>query len=154
VYGREHPADVELPRTYDLIWCGSLLTHLDAPMWEEFFDFFERALAPGGLLVASLQSRYWLPRKLLNSELAEWVLPSRASREKIASDYERVGFGFAEYPMPPESRAEQSVPTSYGISLVKQSWLWGFLEQRPLECVGYMEGRWGDQDVLCLVKRA
>ena len=49
VYGKEDPADIELG-TYDLIWCGSLVTHVDAPRWDDFLDLFENALEPGGLL--------------------------------------------------------------------------------------------------------
>src|SRR5207237_3128793 len=36
---------------YDLIWCGSLATHLDARRTRELLRFFARHLAPGGLLL-------------------------------------------------------------------------------------------------------
>ncbi|HET6573563.1 MAG TPA: class I SAM-dependent methyltransferase, partial [Fimbriiglobus sp.] len=38
---------------FDLIWCGSLLTHLDRPGWDEFLTFFHRVLAPGGVCVVT-----------------------------------------------------------------------------------------------------
>src|SRR5436309_14349941 len=31
IYSDEDPRAIELPGQYDLIWCGSLFTHLDAP---------------------------------------------------------------------------------------------------------------------------
>src|SRR5205085_9800968 len=36
---------------YDLIWCGSLATHLDARRTRALVRFFARHLAPGGLLL-------------------------------------------------------------------------------------------------------
>ena len=57
VYGREDPADVEIDAPYELIWCGSLFTHLPPERWEGFLALFERALAPGGLLVFTTHGR-------------------------------------------------------------------------------------------------
>src|SRR5437588_824000 len=45
------PAKVVLAGPYDLIWVGSLLTHLDAPRWSVFFELFGSALAPDGVCV-------------------------------------------------------------------------------------------------------
>ena len=40
-----------LDERFDLIWCGSLITHLDVPQIEALLHFFHRHLEPGGLLV-------------------------------------------------------------------------------------------------------
>ena len=45
------PADVKLDGPFDLIWCGSLLTHVDREPFVEFVRLFESCLAPGGVLV-------------------------------------------------------------------------------------------------------
>ena len=39
------------PHAFDLIWVGSLLTHLDAASWHRFLAFFRNLLTPGGLLI-------------------------------------------------------------------------------------------------------
>ncbi len=57
VYGREDPADVEIDAPYELIWCGSLFTHLPPERWEGFLALFERALVPEGLLVFTTHGR-------------------------------------------------------------------------------------------------
>ena len=53
VYSAVHPSDIQLDREFDVIWVGSLLTHLDAPFCDEFLDFFARHLSNGGVLVMS-----------------------------------------------------------------------------------------------------
>ena len=44
------PGPFRFPGEFDLIWCGSLLTHLDQPMWVRFLQLFRSVLAPGGIL--------------------------------------------------------------------------------------------------------
>ena len=41
----------------DLIWVGSLFTHLDPARWKDFLDLFARTLRPGGVLVLSTFDR-------------------------------------------------------------------------------------------------
>ena len=57
VYGHEDPADIEIDAPYELIWCGSLFTHLPPERWEGFLALFERALVPEGLLVFTTHGR-------------------------------------------------------------------------------------------------
>jgi SAM-dependent methyltransferase len=155
ILGHEHPAEVELPHPFDVIWCGSLLTHLNAAMWDEFFDFFHDALGPGGVLLATVTGRGWV-RKMRDPEQREWaesVIWPDERRAKLLDDYDRTGFGFAEYPTPRSIRDRRNEPSSYGVSLAKPSWLWAFLEQRPLKAVIYLEEGWAGQDVVGLVKR-
>ncbi|MBA2527425.1 MAG: class I SAM-dependent methyltransferase, partial [Pyrinomonadaceae bacterium] len=40
-----------LGQEFDLIWCGSLITHLDDMKIAALLDFFQRHLSPGGLVV-------------------------------------------------------------------------------------------------------
>jgi SAM-dependent methyltransferase len=150
VYGQEHPRDVELPRQFHLIWCGSLLTHLDAPMWSEFFDFFERSLKPRGLLIVTTHGRA-IRRRLEDPKAGEGYLVGAEARQRLIDAYDTTGFGFAEYPTSPESGA-RSQPSRYGLTLTQPSWVWSFLEQRPgLLAVTFMEDRWGGQDVIGLL---
>jgi SAM-dependent methyltransferase len=147
VYGQEHPGDIELPRQFHLIWCGSLLTHLDAPMWSEFFDFFEGALKPRGLLIFTTHGRR-IRSKLEDPKAGEVYLSGAETRQRVLDSYDTTGFGFADYPATPEAQ-DRSQPSSYGLTLTQPSWVWGFLEQRPsLLAVTFMEDRWGGQDVI------
>jgi SAM-dependent methyltransferase len=51
VYSHEDIRRVRLDQSFDLIWCGSLLTHLDRQQWPDFLGFFSDHLSPDGLLV-------------------------------------------------------------------------------------------------------
>ena len=44
-------ACISLPDTYDVIWCGSVVTHLDVPQWKQLVGRFAEWLEPGGVLV-------------------------------------------------------------------------------------------------------
>src|SRR5437667_3593839 len=45
------------PNSFDLIWVGSLLTHLRADHWLDFLSLFQCALRVGGLLIFSAHGR-------------------------------------------------------------------------------------------------
>ena len=134
LYGKERPGEIELLEQYDLIWCGSLLTHLPAEMWPEWFDFFESALTPGGLLAVTTGGRS-IAQIVANRDLAgDYAAHLRNEDERLRflRDYE-TGFGFTQYPSWP----------GYGLSLAKPSWVMSLLEQRDLQLVTYAEGRGG-----------
>ena len=138
LYGTKHPRDLEAVDPFDLIWCGSLLTHVDAPMWVEFLDYFESVLTPGGLLMFSFNGRM-IADSLAIEEGDFWI--GEDKRQQILKGYER-GFGFAEYDEWPD----------YGVSLSKLSWVFDLLADRSLQVVTFMEARWGAMDVLGLIK--
>jgi SAM-dependent methyltransferase len=58
VYASENPRDTPLEGAFDLIWCGSPLTHVDAPLWTAFLELFESLLEPAGVLVFSTCGRF------------------------------------------------------------------------------------------------
>jgi SAM-dependent methyltransferase len=156
ILGKAHPGEIELPQRYDLIWCGSLLTHLDGERWSEFFDFFANALEVGGLLVVTVSGRS-IAAEMRDPATAKWFNPSFADEAELGrylGSYEREGFAYAEYALSPEQREVLAVPPGrYGVSLVKPSWVVRLLEDRPmLQLVTYAEGRWGLMDVIGLVR--
>jgi SAM-dependent methyltransferase len=151
LYGEVHPRDLKPESQFDLIWCGSLLTHMDAPMWVEFLDFFESALLPGGVLVVTTHGR---SIAALMRE-GRRFMPNEQRREAILRSYADTGFGYADYSTPEEERRALSHPTSYGISLAQPSWVCALFESRPgLQIITYMENRWGGQDVIGCIRVA
>ena len=44
-------------REVDLVWSGSVFTHLDAPQWVPLLRYIARALAPGGVAVLTTHGR-------------------------------------------------------------------------------------------------
>jgi SAM-dependent methyltransferase len=150
-YGHERPQDIELGDMFDLIWCGSLLTHMDRPKWDEFLDLFEAHLAPRGVLLFSAHGRCIVPR-LRDPDFARRYLDSDEKCEKILRSYAETGFGYADYALPDDFRESLSLPRNFGISLASPSWVGALLQERPLQLLAYLEGRWGAQDVIACIR--
>jgi CBS domain-containing protein len=102
------PADIPLSRQFDLIWCGSLLTHLDAPRWHAFLSFFESRLTARGVLVFSTHGERFATR--VGAAPPAYAVP-------VFDDYERTGFGYTDYPG----------QSGYGVSLSSREWVSGLI---------------------------
>jgi SAM-dependent methyltransferase len=152
VYGREDPADIEIDAPYELIWCGSLFTHLPPERWEGFLALFERALVPEGLLVFTTHGRR-IADRMRDAETGGQYLKEPAHREQVLSAYEQEGLGYRDYTFSDEYRESLALPRSYGISLVRPSVVCAMVERRPqLQLVGFTEGRFNGQDVMSVVR--
>jgi SAM-dependent methyltransferase len=132
VQGREDPSEVDLNDTFDLIWVGSLLTHIDAPRWLEFFEFFWSVLKPDGLLVFTVHGH----KVLKNMRDGVAYLPEELQAGVIA-DYEATGFGYRNY----------VGQAAYGISLSASWWVFPRLEGRVHL---FSEALWGSHDVFAV----
>lgn len=97
-------------KKFDLIWCGSLVTHLDATNTKKTFAFFHRHLNIGGVLIFSMHGEKMLEN--LSSKKFSYAL-SDASVKKIISEFEQQGYGYANY----------KHKNGYGISLAKEEWI-------------------------------
>jgi SAM-dependent methyltransferase len=152
IYGREHPGEVELEQQFDLIWCGSLFTHLDQSSWTEFLDVFESSLAVGGILIFTTCGRK-IAAKLADDEDGATFMKEPEARAVILEAYRQTGFGFANYSLPDEMHEDLSLPDTYGISVAEPSWVCRLLEDRPrLQLVSFTENRWASQDVLTCMR--
>ena len=150
VYGQDDPADVEVEDDYDLIWSGSLFTHLPPPQWDGFLDLFERALAPGGLVVFTTHGRR-IAELMRDPERRRVYNP--IDHEALLRDYEREGIAYTEYAHDPAQRERLALPATYGISLTRPSAVCAKLEQRAgLQLVGFTEARFNGQDVVSAVR--
>jgi SAM-dependent methyltransferase len=123
-------------RRYDLIFVGSLLTHFDAELFRRALNWFISALAPGGLLIATLHGRRHLHHHDATYRDPRW--------EGVRQDYLDHRFGF---------RAFDSSP-SYGANIVAPSWVLQLIEaDSGTRIVSFEEAAWDDnQDALILQK--
>ncbi len=88
---------IALKGPYDLIWSGSLLTHLSEGQYIEFLGLFAGLLAPGGVFVATTHGRHVAARLRAGThtyKLAPESLPG------VVAQYDATGFGYADYPGP------------------------------------------------------
>ncbi len=136
VHSQEDPAAIELPGPFDVIWVGSLFTHVPEPRWIAFLDLLESVLSEDGLLLFTVQGR--TVREQLLSGQVQWGLTDSDIKE-IVRGYDENGFGYADWPD----------ASDYGTSLNRPSWVTRQIEERPgLRLVGYREHGWGRQDVV------
>jgi SAM-dependent methyltransferase len=142
VYAVEDPASIPLePYLFDLIWVGSLFTHLDAPKWIAFLEFFRRCLRPGGALVFTTHGHTtydWMMRGIVDYGLPEHRAPD------VRAGYERQGFGYADY----------SESQSWGHSLSSPAWVVNqIVSVNGLRPVHFSERAWDNhQDVYACIR--
>ena len=140
-YSHPEPAKIELQGPYDLIWSGSLLTHLSAAPCVEFLRLFARLLEPGGVFVVTTHGRHVAGRLRAgthNYKLAPESLPG------VVAAYDAEGFGYADYPG----------KAGYGVSVNTPEWLLRKVgEIEGLRVAMFSERLWDrHQDVIACVK--
>ncbi len=140
---KENLDDLEVEPEWDLVFCGSLLTHLPEKLFWPTVRFIGRALSPTGIAIVTLEGRR---AEYIQDHL--WKLIDDAKFDTIRRRYKRRGFGFAAYA--DDTRRLFPAQQTYGIALVKPSWVMGGIEQLPdLRILGYTERAWDDhQDVV------
>jgi hypothetical protein len=137
VYSRDNPDQVRMLGQFDLVWVGSLFTHLDRYRWAHFFKLFQSVLSPDGILVFTTHGRCVVER--LNIRSFMYGL-SPELVHGILTDYEHTGFGYRDYPD----------KTMYGISVSSPSCVCAELEMFPIfQIIKYTEQGWNQhQDVI------
>ena len=128
------------PDTYDVIWAGSVLTHLSAERSAELLKKFWQWTNVQGLVIATTHGRAALQLgdtgriKYIDDYL--WT--------GLKADYLRNGFGYCDY----------EAQKGYGISLTSLSWIVDFVETLPnVRLVGLGENVWDwHQDVFAIQK--
>ena len=142
VFSNSDVNQIPLQGKFDLIWCGSLLTHLRAEPCADLVRWFNSHLNLGALLVFTVHGR-WVERSLATGRYKYGLPDERISA--LLKDYYDSGFGYADYPG----------QTNYGISVCSPAYIAGNLVSLPdLKLVAYHEKGWDNhQDVVCLQKQ-
>jgi SAM-dependent methyltransferase len=136
------------PDEYDVIFCGSLLTHLSRRHAVQVLQLIGRSLSPGGIALVTLHGRrsdFW------QASVAKY-LPD--SRYRIARrGVELTGFGFVDYERDFRTRLFRTRGL-YGIALTRPGWtLRAVCRLDDVRVLGYSEMAWdGHQDVLVFGK--
>jgi SAM-dependent methyltransferase len=120
----------EPKRQFDLIFVGSLLTHLNERLSISALHYLLKSLSEGGLLIVTTHGRY-----------ATTLTSSPGQLEQKALQFMRKGFGYEG-------------GSTYGSSRMAPSWVLRVLESMPdARVLGHKEGGWGCfQDVFVIEK--
>ncbi len=136
VYSEEDFSAIRMDDDFDLIWVGSLFTHLDRSRWLDLLMFLKQHLAAGGLLVFTAFGR--LDARSMR-RLGMW----EDQIERIVRDSDREGFSHQEY----------KSAHGWGLTFCSQEFVHGALEQPPaLDLVSHVSQGWLQQDVVACTK--
>jgi hypothetical protein len=115
-------SDLSLPHRFNLIWCGSLFTHIDEQANSNLLRFFHNHLSDQGVCVFTThgqESIDWMQSKKMTYGLSE------DAQQEIIRQFQSRGYGYADYPNQP----------GYGISTVSH--------RRMVELAGRV-GKWNE----------
>jgi SAM-dependent methyltransferase len=135
VYSSDDLSEVHLEGGYDLIWVGSLFTHLDLTRWREFLPFLRALLAPAGLLVFTTHGRWFSDQVRAGRSALPNPIP-----QSVTQAFDVTGFGFQRNPN----------TANYGLSFSSPSWVAGEVQRlEDVRLLALTERGWrGVQDVV------
>ena len=130
--------NLQQPSPLDLIWVGSVVTHLDEATSEALVRKLAEWLKPRGLLIVSLHGRTACTYG--NSGKVPYIRDDLWQR--IVIDYHADGYGYSDYPG----------QTGYGISLASPEWVTGLAQRLDgTRIVQFGEALWdGHHDIVAL----
>lgn len=141
-YSRPDLRQLPFESQFDLIWMGSLLTHLPLDRWLTTLDCLVRWTRECGVIILSTQGRYF-------ASLIARGQPDVAGstdRPRLLARFARNGFAFEPY--------AKEKNGDYGIAVSSPEWLLRTLQRYPnLMVRAYLEQAWGMQDIVILYKR-
>jgi len=141
VYSHIDFSRVEFDRKFDLVWCGSLLTHFSERFWDDFLGFITSNLEKNGVVVFTVHGR--IAAYLAEQKNDVYGLDER-QLESVVSGYRKTGFGYVNY---------SDDNPHYGISLASPAWVVKKLQSSPdLQIISFREHAWGHHDVYAISK--
>jgi SAM-dependent methyltransferase len=143
VYSQPDLPAVAFTAQFDLIWVGSLVTHLGPERWLATLGCLERWTRECGVIVFTTQGRGYA------SQLARGRRNVSENIDKAAllAEFARTGFAYQRYFEPEHG--------DYGVAVTSPEWLMRTLQRYPNLIVrAYLEEAWGMQDVIILYKKA
>jgi SAM-dependent methyltransferase len=145
IYSQEDLTRVDFGKKYDLIWVGSLFTHVSQDRMRAWLAHLSSFLAEGGIMVATFHGRYSALKGL------EFGYIEKTRWQKVLRDYEATGYGYADYP---PKAGHAYMEGAYGVSLSKPEVILADVAAIPdIRVFNYTERGWaGHQDVLVIGK--
>lgn len=138
IHCRPELTEVVLPDV-DLIWVGSLFTHVDRDRTARWLAYLCERLTDDGILVATFHGAWGLRMQEIYPAI------DATSWQRIAADYARTGYGYARYP---------GSDADIGISLCSPNAILDMVGVIPgVRLSGYLERGWADNQDVVIVTR-
>lgn len=147
IVSRPELTEVDFGTQFDLIWVGSLFTHVDMPQTRRWMAHLARFLTPTGIVVATMHGR-WSEHV---HQRTPYIGEDRWTR--VMEGYRDRGYGYCDYVA---EESSQYVPGNYGISMARPHAMIRILEEiGGIRVFSYNERAWADhQDVIVYGKPA
>jgi SAM-dependent methyltransferase len=147
-YSQQDLKNLSLGQLYNLIWCGSLITHLDAVGISDVLEFFHRHSAPNGILVFTTNGSFvadCIKEDSFSFTVSQEDVPS------LLSSFQQSGFAYQDFPWKDSNSWKES---NYGFSLTSPDWIKGELAKfNDLRIIYFGEHKWDNlQDVYGVIK--
>jgi hypothetical protein len=145
-YSSPDLAAVAFPRKFDLIWCGSLASHLPEEQCKILFKLLIGALEDDGILCVTtcgtgMQYAHENIFKAIHED----------GYQKICQELKAAAFGFSPYSYRYGQYASEE---SYGMAFLYPSWIEKNILNPEIQVLLYREKAWhGAQDMWCFIKR-
>jgi SAM-dependent methyltransferase len=141
VYSAPSPTADSFGEKFDLIWVGSLFTHLDVAQWDHFIELLDELLLPNGVAVVSTHGEL-VAERMRRGHL--YAYPELSVLRALRT-YTHAGFAFLE---------ESPASIENGINLSTPAWVVGRFLRRPnFRLVMFTEALWANhQDVIAVMK--
>jgi SAM-dependent methyltransferase len=140
IYSNVDPKKIRIDANFDLIWVGSLFTHLSGDRWSSFLELFNSILASNGLLFFSTHGDVVIERL---ERFPKFYGVSPEQIEMVKRQYIKGGFGYADYRKNP----------GYGFSLSDPEWVKRLLRINSFDLVAFMPAHWDKHQDVWAVKR-
>ena len=135
--------ELHFDRQFDLIWCGSLVSHLSQAKTQKILNEMCRLLKPGGALIATTHGDSVGDKIKTNKPEFTYGL-SGEGRSKLIEELQADGYGYDDYP-------EQS---GYGVSVISRDWVEKFFANHPgVDLSEYVERGWDNHQDVFAVRR-
>lgn len=121
---------LNLGKSFDLIWVGSLITHLPERATAAFFAFVLRHLGPHGIAVVSSHGSCVFDRIKAGSTYGL----GESSIHPVLDGYSKSGYGYADYP--------GAEPQGYGISVISRRWVEKSIMAAGGKLIVYLDQAW------------
>jgi SAM-dependent methyltransferase len=144
VYSQPDLRELPFDARFDLIWVGSLVTHLNEERWLRTLDCLVKWTKECGVIVFSTQGR------TVTSLLARGRrnVAENIDKPALLEEFSRRGFAYQRY-------FESTPEEDYGFAATSPEWLMRRLQRYPDVILrAYLEEAWGMQDIVILYKKA
>jgi SAM-dependent methyltransferase len=162
IIAQRNPFDSKTIGLFDLVWCGSLITHLDEFSTKRYLDYFLSHLEEGGILVATSLGRYNVER-FRRKEFSHYLPPESVSR--LLEGYDENGFGYGQHTREYNSTEVVFTPLvmekleymDWGVTAIKPSWFYSFIDSDSLRknfrILSFHETLWDNNHDVLVIQR-